>query len=107
MENYDQLIQSAQFKALVLPEFFQHVALWIARNREDADDPNSTISHWLLFCEEIEVDPSDVDLEDGDLGTSDVVEEWATQAATTFASHMSALLLLNSHMEPEEDEEHD
>lgn len=106
LENHDQLVHSPSFKALVLPEFFRHVALWIARNRDDADEPNSTISHWLLFCESIGVDPSDLDsLEDGDEGASDIIDEWATEAATTFASHIGALSLLNSPMDPEEEHE--
>lgn len=106
LENHDQLVHSAAFKALVLPEFFHHVALWIARNRDDAEEPNSTISHWLLFCEVIGVDPSDLDsLEDGDEGFSDAVDDWATEAATVFASHIRALSLLNSPIDPEEDNE--
>lgn len=108
LENYDRMVHSAAFKALVLPEFFLHVARWIARNRDDAEDPNSTISHWLLFCDSIGVDPSDLDsLEDGEVGTSDDIEEWATEAATTFATHIDALSLLNSPIEPEDEEDND
>lgn len=108
LENHDLLVHSAAFKALVLPEFFLHVARWIARNRDDAEDPNSTISHWLLFCDSIAVDPSDLDsLEDSEVGTSDVIDEWASSAATTFASHIDALALLNRPTEPEEEEDNE
>lgn len=100
LENHDQLVQSSIFKALVLPEFFHRVALWIARNRGDAEDPNSTISHWLLFCESIDVDLSELDVPD-----DDAPDEWAEKAALAFASHIGALSLLNSSTEPEEDDE--
>lgn len=106
LENYDRLIHSAEFKALVLPEFFRHVALWIVRNRDDAEDPNSTISHWLLFCDSIGIDFSDLDsLEDGETGIFEILDEWATETSTTFAAHIGALSLLNSHIELEEDDE--
>ncbi|MEV8149253.1 hypothetical protein AB0O52_14080 [Arthrobacter sp. NPDC080073] len=106
LENHDQLVHSAAFKALVLPEFFRQVALWIARNRDDADEPNSTISHWLLFCDSIGVDPSDLDSsEEGDSGIADIIDEWATEAASVFADHIGALSLLNSPIDLEEEDD--
>lgn len=106
LENHLTVIQSPVFRALVLPEFFRHVALWIAQKREDADDADSTISQWLHFCDSIGVDLSDLDsLVDSDEGTSDIIEEWATNAATTFADHFGALSLLNNATDQEEDEE--
>lgn len=106
LENHLIVVQSPLFRALVLPEFFRHVALWIAQKREDANDPDSTISHWLLFCDSIGVDLADLDsLADSDEGTSDLIDEWATNAASAFADHFGALSLLNGASNPEEDEE--
>lgn len=109
LQNHDGLINSEQFKALVLPEFLRQVALWIARNIDDAQDPHSTMSHWLTYLASIDVDLSELDeimeLGADDPSSSDVIDLWAAGAASAFASRIGSLALLNERYTFREDGE--
>lgn len=96
LRNHDGLINSEAFKALVLPEFFRQVALWIAQNLDDSQEPDSTLSHWLLYFNSIDVDLSELDnLESDDSSNTDIMDRWASEAASSFASQIGSLSLIN------------
>lgn len=109
LQNHDRLINSEQFKALVLPEFVRQVALWVAQGMDDSQDPHSTISHWITYFVNIDVDLSYLDeireLDPVDPTSASVMELWAAQAASTFASKIGSLALLNGRYASEEDGE--
>jgi hypothetical protein len=104
LTNHDSVVNSSHFKALVLPEFVRRVAIWVARNIDDSDDPNSTLSHWISYFDSIGVDLSALDEFDvDDPSYSDMVETWAAESASTFASQVSSLDTLNAAVPNEED----
>lgn len=107
LQNHQAVIDSRQFKAFVLPEFFRRVAIWLANNIDDSNDRHSTLTHWLVYFDNIGVDTGALDSFDrNEAGYNEQVEEWAAEAASAFASHMSSLALMNvSDGYTEEEEE--
>ncbi|GAP53452.1 hypothetical protein AHiyo6_00170 [Arthrobacter sp. Hiyo6] len=102
--DHDTVVNSVQFKALVLPEFFRQTAIWVARNIDDSDDANSTLSHWVSYFDSIGVDLGTLDEFDvDDPSYNDMVETWAAQAASTFAEQVSSLHIINATVPAEED----
>jgi hypothetical protein len=80
------------------------VAIWVARNIDDSDDPNSTLSHWISYFDSIGVDLSALDEFDADDPSySDMVETWAAESASTFATLVNSLDTLNIAVPDEED----
>lgn len=104
LNDHDAIVNSAYFKALILPEFFRQVAIWVARNIEDSNDPHSTLSQWISYMNSIGVEFSVLDdLETDDPSYNDMIETWASEAASTFASQVSSLALLNAVVPNEEE----
>ena len=80
------------------------MAIWVARNVDDSDDPNSTLSHWISYFDSIGVDLSALDEFDvDDPSYSDMVETWAAESASTFATQVASLDILNAAVPNEED----
>ncbi|MEV7132662.1 hypothetical protein AB0N24_07205 [Arthrobacter sp. NPDC093128] len=96
LQKHDEIVHSPLFKTLVLPEFFRRVAIWVANNIDDSADPNSTLSHWLIYFTRIGVDLDLLHEMDRDDSFDDTVGTWAADAASIFASKIDALDLLNS-----------
>ncbi len=108
LQNHDGIVNAPYFKALILPEFFRQVCLWIARNLDDSQDPHSTIRHWLIYFESIGVDLDELDaLEADDPSNEDIINNWAQAAAATFATQINSLALLNGTSEVEGEDDND
>lgn len=104
LQDHDGIVNAPFFKSLILPEFFRQVCLWIARNLDDSQDPHSTISHWLVYLDSIDVDLKDLDdLEPDDPGNTEVIENWAENAASRFAAQINSLAMLEGVIPTEGD----
>lgn len=104
LTDHDSVVNSLHFKALVLPEFVRRVAIWVARNIDDSDDPNSALSHWISYFDSIGVDLSALDeFEVDDPSYNDMVETWAAECASTFATLVASLDMLNAAVPGEDD----
>lgn len=104
LQNHETIVNSIYFKALILPEFLRQVAVWVARNIEDSSDPNSTLSQWIAYMSSIGVEFSILDdLESDDPSYNDMIETWASEAASAFASQLNTLGLINSAVLGEEE----
>lgn len=103
IENSDMVLNSAMFRALVLPEFFRQAVLWVAQSVASAQEENSVVNNWIQYLTIIGCELDILDRPESDQVDQEELEEWAADCAALFAKDIGALSTLNLFTSDQED----
>lgn len=103
IDNSEMVLNSAMFRALVLPEFFRQAVLWVAHSVASAQEENSVVNNWIQYLSIIGCELDILDRSGSDQVDPEELDEWAADCAALFSKDIGALSALNMFTSDQED----